>query len=164
MATAPGTHSHRAAPSPPATAPRGVACVAPAPQNGRVDNGTSARALLVDGANVVGSRPDGWWRDRAGAARRLHDRLAGAALPADRVLLVLEGRARPGVPEGRQGAVETVHAPGEGDDEVVRRAAALVAEGAEVTVVTADRGLVARLEAVGATAEGPGWLLGLIGG
>jgi hypothetical protein len=31
--------------------------------------------LVVDGANVVGSRPDGWWRDRAGAARRLRDQL-----------------------------------------------------------------------------------------
>lgn len=35
--------------------------------------------IIVDGANVVGSRPDGWWRDRAGAAVRLHDSLAGLA-------------------------------------------------------------------------------------
>ena len=35
--------------------------------------------LIVDGANVVGSRPDGWWRDRAGAAVRLYDELAGLA-------------------------------------------------------------------------------------
>jgi predicted RNA-binding protein with PIN domain len=124
----------------------------------------TTRVLLVDGANVVGSRPDGWWRDRAGAARRLHDRLAAAVLPADRVVLVLEGRARPGVPEGRRANVETVHAQGEGDDEVVRRVTALVAEGADVTVVTADRGLVTRVEAAGATTTGPGRLLGLLDG
>ncbi|MBV9792867.1 MAG: hypothetical protein JO016_02915 [Actinobacteria bacterium] len=35
--------------------------------------------IIVDGANVVGSRPDGWWRDRAGAAVRLHDNLAALA-------------------------------------------------------------------------------------
>ena len=34
-----------------------------------------SRVLVVDGANVVGSRPDGWWKDRAGAARRLHEAL-----------------------------------------------------------------------------------------
>ena len=38
------------------------------------------RVLVVDAANVVGSRPDGWWKDRAGAARRLHERLLVADL------------------------------------------------------------------------------------
>ena len=42
--------------------------------------------LVVDAANVVGSRPDGWWRDRPGAARRLHERLLTADLPYDRFL------------------------------------------------------------------------------
>lgn len=37
-----------------------------------------APVLIVDGANVVGSRPDGWWRDRAGATARLRDQLAAA--------------------------------------------------------------------------------------
>ena len=115
--------------------------------------------LVVDGANVVGSRPDGWWRDRAGAAGRLHTRLVAADLGVDEVVLVLEGRARPGVVEGVDGTVRTVHAPGEGDDEVVARAEAAVAEGAEVTVVTADRGLVARVRAVGASTVGPSHLL-----
>ena len=36
--------------------------------------------LVVDVANLLGSRPDGWWRDRAGATRRLLDRLAAAGL------------------------------------------------------------------------------------
>jgi len=41
------------------------------------------QVLIVDGANVVGSRPDGWWRDRAGAAHRLHDQLSTADLPEE---------------------------------------------------------------------------------
>ena len=36
-------------------------------------------ALIVDGANVMGSRADGWWRDRAGAMARLHGELAALA-------------------------------------------------------------------------------------
>ena len=47
---------------------------------GAVNGGPGADVtIIVDGANVVGSRPDGWWRDRAGAAVRLHDNLAGLA-------------------------------------------------------------------------------------
>ena len=53
--------------------------------------------LVVDAANVVGSRPDGWWKDRAGAARRLHEQLLVADLSYDEVVLVLEGEAKGGV-------------------------------------------------------------------
>ena len=105
--------------------------------------------LVVDAANVVGSVPDGWWRDRAGAAARLHAALVGADLPWARVVLVLEGAARAGVPEGdagEEGTVITVHAPGSGDDEIVASCARLAADGLAVTVATADRGLLARLE------------------
>ncbi len=116
--------------------------------------------LIVDGANVVGSRPDGWWRDRAGAARRLHERLAAAEL-ADEVVLVLEGAARRGHAAGRDGQVRTVHAPGSGDDaiaeEVVRQMAR--ADVARVAVVTADRALRDRVEAAGGSCHGPRWLL-----
>ena len=56
--------------------------------------------LVVDGANVVGARPDGWWRDRAGAARRLHEALLVADLPHDEIVLVLEGGAKGGVRAG----------------------------------------------------------------
>jgi len=58
--------------------------------------------VIVDGANVVGSRPDGWWRDRAGAAVRLHDELAklaargAAGIPAEQ--LATEGDRAPGSP------------------------------------------------------------------
>ena len=113
--------------------------------------------LVVDGANVVGARPDGWWRDRAGAAARLHARLATASLPVDRVVLVLEGAARPGVPQRTVGVLETVHAPGSGDDEVVAQVARAAVD-RRVTVVTADRGLRARVAAHGAHVVGPGWL------
>jgi nucleotide-binding universal stress UspA family protein len=115
--------------------------------------------LIVDGANVVGSRPDGWWRDRAAAARRLWEQLTAAELPHDEVVLVLEGAARKGVPAGRKGRVETIHAPGSGDDAIVEVARARVDEGWDVTVVTADRELQARLEAVSARTAGPSWLL-----
>jgi predicted RNA-binding protein with PIN domain len=115
--------------------------------------------LIVDGANVVGSRPDGWWRDRAGAARRLHERLSAADLPQDEVVLVLEGAARRGVPAGQEGRVSTVHAEGSGDDAIVDEVTRQVGDGRGVIVVTADRGLRDRIEAGGATTNGPRWLL-----
>ena len=118
-----------------------------------------ARLLVVDGANVVGSRPDGWWKDRPGAARRLHESLLTAELPHDEVVLVLEGAAKGGVAAGRDGHVRTAHARGSGDDEIVAQASAGTTRGDVVTVVTADRMLQARVTAVGATSLSPSWLL-----
>lgn len=121
--------------------------------------------LVVDAANVVGSRPDGWWHDRAGAARRLHDSIAAVDWGEDEVVLVVEGRARGGPSPGRDGSVRTVHADGSGDDaivdEVARQVAAHAGSGEErqVVVVTADRGLRDRVEAAGATTRSPRWLL-----
>ncbi|MEU1761721.1 hypothetical protein ACFYPF_24820 [Micromonospora sp. NPDC005223] len=116
--------------------------------------------LVVDGANVVGSRPDGWWRDRAGAAARLRDALApvGEAgvppeLPPVRVVLVVEGAARHTPPAP---GVEVVSAPGSGDDTVVELVAA--APDRRRVVVTADRGLRERVTALGAEVRGPRWL------
>jgi hypothetical protein len=119
------------------------------------------QVLIVDGANVVGSRPDGWWRDRAGAAGRLQERLSAAALPYDEVVLVLEGDARRGNPAGREGRLRTVHAGGSGDDAIVEAVMAQVdvGDGRSVTVVTADRGLRDRVEAAGARSVSPSWLL-----
>ena len=119
------------------------------------------KVLIVDGANVVGSRPDGWWRDRAGAARRLQQRLLTAGLPYDEVVLVLEGKARRGNPVGQDGRLRTVHAPGSGDDAIVEDVMAQVdvGDGRGVTVVTADRMLRDRVEAAGARSVSPSWLL-----
>ena len=115
--------------------------------------------LVVDGANVVGSRPDGWWKDRAGAARRLHDRLAVADTSYDVIVLVLEGQAKGGVRPGRDGHLRTVHAKRDGDEAIVAEARAAVERGDRVTVVTADRFLQARVEGLGAMAMSPTWLL-----
>ncbi len=113
----------------------------------------------MDGANVVGSRPDGWWPDRAGAARRLYERLAAATLPYDRVVLVLEGAAKSGVATDVGGTLQVVHAPRVGDDEIVAQAEAAAANGEAVTVVTADRGLESRVRGVGAQVQAPGRFL-----
>jgi hypothetical protein len=121
--------------------------------------------LVVDAANVVGARPDGWWRDRAGATVRLLDRLAllvgrdvagpdGGTVRYDVVTAVVEGAARNVAgPAG----VRLVRAAGSGDDAIVELVGRLV--GAEPPlVVTADRGLRARLPS-GTAVTGPGWLL-----
>ena len=122
--------------------------------------------LVVDVANTMGSRPDGWWRDRAAAAARLLGEIAplsgsevttadGVRLRVVRLVAVLEGRARNvEAPEG----VEAVRAAADGDAAVAAVAAEVVASGQLVLVVTADRGLRARLPA-GALVAGPRWLL-----
>ncbi|HYF73928.1 MAG TPA: hypothetical protein VD864_13955 [Nocardioides sp.] len=115
--------------------------------------------LVVDAANVVGSRPDGWWKDRAGAARRLHEGLMLADPGYDDVVLVLEGGAKAGVRPGRDGHVRTVHAKGHGDDTILEQARLAVERGGRVAVVTADRMLQARVQGIGAVALSPSWLL-----
>jgi hypothetical protein len=107
--------------------------------------------LIVDAANVVGSVPDGWWRDRAGATARLRDALAEDRAGSDgEVMLVVEGRARdvPSV-EG----VRVVAAPGSGDDAIVELVRGNA--GRDITVVTADRALRERVSALGARVVGP---------
>ncbi len=141
--------------------------------------------IVVDVANVMGSRPDGWWRDRAGAAARMHADIArlaasGRAIVPDTdapgFVLVLEGAAKAApIPSGPKptapnpaagpgaagpvppGEVRVVRASGSGDDAIV----AVVRElpGRRV-VVTADRELRDRSVSAGATILGPGWLLG----
>jgi hypothetical protein len=132
--------------------------------------GDAMTVLLVDAANVVGSRPDGWWRDRAGAAARLLARLAalpgrrltgpdGDELTCTEVVAVLEGQARDVLaPDG----VAVVRALGIGDDAIVEEATRRAAEGDSLLVVTADRELRERLPA-GMRVSGPGWLLQRLG-
>jgi len=117
------------------------------------------RVLIVDGANVVGSRPDGWWRDRAGAAQRLHRAIAATDLGYDVVVLVLEGKAKRGQPAGEDGAIHTVHATGSGDDTIVEQVRTRSKDASDVVVVTADRMLRERVAAAGGSSVGPSWLL-----
>jgi hypothetical protein len=118
--------------------------------------------LVVDAANVVGSRPDGWWRDRAGAARKFIGRIDAAlrsGVVTGPVTVVLEGRARAGGSDPRTDRLQVVLAPGSGDDAIVETVAAKRAEGQSVTVVTADRGLAERVRRLGAAVESPGRFL-----
>jgi 8-oxo-dGTP diphosphatase len=134
--------------------------------------------LVVDVANVMGARADGWWRDRAGAAARLRDEISELAVsgltgiaPYDRcfpeVVFVVEGAAARGLPDdgrtsaagARRAPLRVVRAKGSGDDaivEVVRNAE----PDAGVVVATADRELRSRCEALGASVMGPRTLLG----
>jgi len=131
---------------------------------------------VVDVANVMGARADGWWRDRAGAALRLCRSVAELAVrgvPAARMpnglpapaawVLVLEGQARAAaasltdVPP----AVRVVTAQASGDDAIVAEVASLAA-GPSCLVVTADRELRRRCAALGAGVAGPGWLIELL--
>ncbi|MEV6875087.1 NUDIX hydrolase [Amycolatopsis sp. NPDC051128] len=121
--------------------------------------------LVVDAANVVGSRPDGWWRDRHGAAERVRDQLAklaeaGVPDPGDpavtwwpRIVLVVEGKARH---VGPVPGVEVVAADTDGDSKIVEVVAKQA--GARILVATADRELRRRVEALGASILGPGTL------
>lgn len=118
--------------------------------------------LVVDGANVVGARPDGWWRDRAGAAARLHGRLAVADTTYDEIVLVLEGQAKGGVPAGRDAHLRTVHAPRDGDATITAQVDGATAKGHQVVVVTADRLLARTVELRGARVMSPTWLLSLL--
>jgi rRNA-processing protein FCF1 len=119
--------------------------------------------LLVDAANVVGSRPNGWWRDRPGAARSLVERIRAATADARLeapVVVVLEGAARRGVEEGTAGGVAVLHAPGEGD-ETLAQVASTADE--QVVLVSADRALADRCRRAGSDVVGPGWLLDRLG-
>jgi len=141
-----------------------------------IRNALAPVTVIVDGANVMGSRADGWWHDRAGAMARLHGELAalaadglarlpdgGDGVALDRwypqFVLVVEGKARavlarvPSEVDG--GAVRVVAAPAEGDDTIADLAARLPGRR---FVVTADRELRRRCEAAGAVVTGPRWL------
>jgi 8-oxo-dGTP diphosphatase len=100
-----------------------------------------ASTVVVDVANVMGARADGWWRDRAAAALRLCRDVAALAargVPADQMpaglpapgswVLVLEGRSREAAAllDGVPPSVRVVPAPGSGDDAIVAAVSAAV--------------------------------------
>lgn len=118
--------------------------------------------LVVDGANVVGAKPNGWWRDRAKAALRLHGLLMTADTSYDDIRLVLEGQAKGGVRAGRDAHVVTVHAAKDGDSALTKEVRTLVEAGRAVVVVTADRALAMRVEHLGARVMSPTWLWSLL--
>jgi hypothetical protein len=108
---------------------------------------------LVDGMNVIGSRADGWWRDRTGAMRRL---LAGLQALDEEVWLVLDGRPRD---LGDERGVTVVWAPEPGPgaaDEVIAGLVAQDADPGRWHVVTSDGALAARVRAAGARVTGAG--------
>jgi predicted RNA-binding protein with PIN domain len=118
---------------------------------------------VVDGMNVIGSRPDGWWRDRDAAARRLLARLQHAATRShDALTLVLDGRPPAAMPEGVHDDVEVRYARRRGRDGADDRIVELVAadsDPASLRVVTSDRELTERVTALGARTEGAGAFL-----
>ncbi|MCW2876787.1 MAG: hypothetical protein JWQ95_887 [Sphaerisporangium sp.] len=130
--------------------------------------------VVLDAANIVGARAEhGWWRDRAGATKRLLDDVESLAehglrppegFPAPekwfpRIVMIVEGAAR-GVRS--DGSVAVVDAPGSGDDAIVEtvREIRQTRPWERVLVVTADRELRRRVKELGAEVAGPGWLLG----
>lgn len=110
---------------------------------------------LVDGMNVIGTRPDAWWKDRDAAMLRLVDQLERwVASEGDHVTVVFERPPRPPI---RSTVIEVRHAPkpkaNAADDEIIR----ILAEEPDPTkvrVVTSDRSLADRAWAAGATVEG----------
>ena len=132
-------------------------------------------AVIVDVANVMGSVPDGWWRDRPGAASRLLARVGGLAahgVPASALDLpeqtwypewtaVVEGQASSA---DDAAGVEVVRAEASGDDAIVVAAQRAVTAERLVTVVTSDRGLAERVTDAGAVVRGARWLLDLLEG
>jgi predicted RNA-binding protein with PIN domain len=118
---------------------------------------------LVDGMNVIGSRPDGWWRDRDAAIRRLLVRLQRAATRSDGALtLVLDGRPLADVAEGLHDGVNVRYARRGGRDAADDRIVELVAADSDPTslcVVTSDRELATRVTALGTTTQGAGAFL-----
>jgi GNAT superfamily N-acetyltransferase/predicted RNA-binding protein with PIN domain len=110
---------------------------------------------VVDGMNVIGSRPDGWWRDRDAAVRRLVARLEQWAAHGEPVTLVLDGRPLPDLPEGRNGGIVVLYARRGGADAADERIVEVVrAEPRLYRVVTSDNALRATVRALGAETEG----------
>ncbi len=109
---------------------------------------------LIDGMNVIGTRPDAWWKDRHAAMVRLVDLLERwVAASGEDVTVVFE---RPPSPPISSPVIEVAHAPrprpDSADDEIVRRLRE-DPDPARVRVVTSDRWLADRVRATGATVE-----------
>jgi predicted RNA-binding protein with PIN domain len=107
---------------------------------------------LVDGMNLIGSRPDRWWNDPDRAVRRLIGELDRYAASTGEAVTVVFDRQPPGVPAGVHGAVVAFasrRGRNAADDEIVGMLEGDRAPDS-VTVVTSDRGLVERARQLGA--------------
>lgn len=118
---------------------------------------------MVDAMNVVGSKPDGWWKDRDRALAQLVDALVAVDLE-EWVVVVADGRPAPGLHAGTRGNVELRYAgrsdPDAADDEIIALLTELNCGESDsggdhaVTIVSSDRALIARAEQLGARCEG----------
>lgn len=112
---------------------------------------------LIDGMNVIGTRPDGWWKDRHGSMVKLVNMLEQwVASSGEQVTVVFE---QPPSPPMGSTVIEVAYAPrprpDSADQEIARRVAAS-AEPAAIRVVTSDLRLAERVRAIGATVESSG--------
>jgi nicotinic acid mononucleotide adenylyltransferase/predicted RNA-binding protein with PIN domain len=116
------------------------------------------RRVIVDAMNVIGSTPDGWWKDRDGALRRLVQSLQErAATTGERIAVVADGRPPRDLPEGVHRGVLVAYATRGGRDAADDRIVEEVARDknpASLTVITSDRELKRRVEELGARVEG----------
>ena len=122
--------------------------------------------LIVDGMNVIGSRPTGWWRDRDGAKRRLIATLQDFAdATSASVTVVLDGRPLTDMPEGSHDGVRVLYAPKRGRDAADDRIVELVEgddEPETIVVVTSDAALRRRVQRWGAEVLGSSTFLGRV--
>jgi predicted RNA-binding protein with PIN domain len=121
--------------------------------------GGGRRRALVDGMNLIGSRPDRWWNDRDGAVHRLVGELDRFAAATGEDVTVVFDRRPPDLEPGRHGAVEVAFASRRGRDAADHEIVAMVAGDPDpggTRVVTSDRRLAERVRGLGATVEGSG--------
>jgi predicted RNA-binding protein with PIN domain len=112
--------------------------------------------FLVDGMNVIGSRPTGWWRDRPGAMRALVEELREfAAREGHDVTVVFDGRPFELEGDGVEVMFATRRGPNAADDDIAALVQRDEAPG-ELSVVTSDGDLARRAREAGAAVVGAG--------
>jgi predicted RNA-binding protein with PIN domain len=115
---------------------------------------------VVDGMNLIGSRPDGWWRDRPGARRRLVAELTALVGPGTAVTVVFDGRPGPGEVDAAAALGITARfapgGPNAADHAIVALLPSLVPDGTDgvLTVVTSDAALADSVHHAGVSVEG----------
>ena len=115
---------------------------------------------IVDGNNVMGSRPDGWWRDRRGAQRRLVERLESFAAARNEPVTVIFDGGPHDAGGGTRVAVSFARRSGrDGADDDIAALVARHPDPGSLTVVTSDAALAERVRAAGAEVVGAGAFL-----